>query len=77
MAELQKKCPEVAQLAGSPSLRVTEVVVGDESLMCDISTGVLRPLVPKAMRLAVFVVQHNLSHPGRRASARLVSSRFV
>ena len=77
MAELQKKCPEVAQLASSPSLHVMEIVVGGESLMCDVSTGVPRPLVPVAMRQAVFTVLHNLSHPGRRASARLVSSRFV
>ena len=77
MAELQKKCPEVAQLASSLSLHVTEVAVGGKCLLCDVSTGLPRPLVPVAMCQMVFSVLHNLSHLGRRASARLVSSRFV
>ena len=77
MADLQKVCPEVAKLAKSPSLRVVTTTVGDVSLLCDVSARAPRPLVPSALRHVVFSALHNLAHPGRRASTRLISSRFV
>lgn len=43
----------------------------------DTSTGFPRPFVPKLLRPAVFQSFHNLSHPGIRATQKLVTSRFV
>ena len=40
-------------------------------------TGTPRPIVPPSWRRRVFDVLHNLSHPGVRASHKLVSSKFV
>ena len=50
---------------------------GGPSLLCDISTGRARPVVPAGWRRRVFDSVHCLSHPGVRASVKLVSSRFV
>jgi hypothetical protein len=43
MAAAQRSCPEV-------SLQITTQVVGDNSLLGDVSTGVFRPLVPSQYR---------------------------
>lgn len=45
-------------------------------LFCETSTGTNRPFVPETMRRAVFNVLHNLSHPGIRASRKLIASRY-
>ena len=42
----------------------------------DISTGTFRPYVPAPLRQAVFNQLHGLSHPGTRASVRLLTSSF-
>ncbi|GFX42611.1 uncharacterized protein TNCV_261461 [Trichonephila clavipes] len=39
--------------------------------------GIVRPYVPHALRRNVFLAVHNLSHPGIRATAKLISKRFV
>ena len=46
-------------------------------LYCDTSSGKLRPFVPQALRKQVFDSLHNISHPGCRATAKLVADRFV
>ncbi|GFS92744.1 uncharacterized protein TNCV_1161601 [Trichonephila clavipes] len=46
-------------------------------IFCDISTGTVRPHVPHALRRNVFLAVHNLSHPGIRATTKLISKRFV
>ncbi|XP_046684789.1 uncharacterized protein LOC124370545 [Homalodisca vitripennis] len=46
-------------------------------LFCDTSNPSLRPFVPAPLRRLVFDSLHNLSHPGIKASARLISQRFV
>ena len=47
------------------------------SLLCDVSTGVRRPIVPETWRKLVFDIVHSLSHPGARTTKRLVSRKFV
>jgi hypothetical protein len=39
--------------------------------------GVFRPIVPQQFRKAILLHFQNVSHPGRFASRRIVSSRFV
>ena len=46
-------------------------------LVCDISTGSPRPVVPLNFRRQVFNVIHNLSHPGKKATQKLISEKFV
>ena len=57
---------------------VRESVPGcDQPLLGDISLGVFRPLVPVGYQKKMFDMLHALSHPGVRASQRLVGQRFV
>ncbi|KAK3884609.1 hypothetical protein Pcinc_011128 [Petrolisthes cinctipes] len=58
--------PEFNQLAET-SLKIVRQPVRDHDsleLICDDSTGTVRPVVPKDMRKSVFLVLHNMSHPG-------------
>ena len=79
MAELQQHDPETRQYRTSVTdLIWEEIALNDHvKLLCDTSTGSPRPLVPEAMRREVFDTMHGLSHPGTRASVKIVSSKFV
>ena len=55
----------------------SESTAGKHQLMCDVSSGRWRPLVPLTWRRRVFLAVHNLAHPGIRASRRLISARFM
>ena len=46
-------------------------------LLCDVSTGVPRPVVPQDYRRHVFDVLHSISHPGQKATVKLSSQKFV
>ena len=75
LAREQRSCVETAALRAK--LRTRDVLVGDTTVWCDVSTGRNRLLVPTSMRRAVFDSVHSLAHPGIRASRRMVSSRYV
>jgi transposase InsO family protein len=47
------------------------------SIYCDTSAGKPRLYIPAPLRLQVFQSVHNLSHPGTKATAKLVAQRFV
>ena len=51
--------------------------MSESTILCDTSTGVARPLVPKDYRRTVFKSLHNLSHPSIRATQRLLTARYV
>ncbi|KAK3873510.1 hypothetical protein Pcinc_021478 [Petrolisthes cinctipes] len=79
MALLQSTDPEFNQLAET-SLKIVHQPVRDHDsleLICDDSTGTVRPVVPKDMRKSVFLVLHNMSHPGRKATFKLISRRYL
>lgn len=46
-------------------------------LLCDVSTGHPRPIVPAAWRRHVFDTVHGLAHPSVRATQTLIASKFV
>jgi len=45
--------------------------------LCDTSTPIVRPYVPKSLRKQVFQYLHDLAHPGIKASVKLVMQRFI
>ena len=47
------------------------------TVLCDISTGKPRPVVPKCWRRKIFDCMHALAHQGARTTKRLVSTKFV
>ncbi len=77
MALRQILCPQVQALRSSPTLRIITQKVGDLDLLGDSSTGTFCPLVPRDLRHQVFEHLHGAAHPGRRATRRLISSRYV
>ena len=74
---LQLNCPETLLLLRSESLEVRLLTFSGYQLYCDISTGTPRPLVPVVLRRKLFMQLHSHSHPGVRASRRLLSRSYV
>jgi transposase InsO family protein len=80
MADDQRTNPDVqAYRTAITGLRFEDVPFGTSglTLLCDISTGHPRPIVPANWRRTVFDMIHGLSHPGVRTTRRLVSRKFV
>jgi cleavage and polyadenylation specificity factor subunit 1 len=79
MAKEQRTCLDTQQLIANAnhSLQVQGVAVGQHVLHGDVSTGIFRPLVPEGKRRLVFEKLHSVSHPGIRATRRLIASRYV
>jgi hypothetical protein len=77
MAAEQDRCAETQRLPGSSSLHLAFRQAGTQRLAGNVSTGFFCPIVPQKFRKYIFFHFHNISHPGRLASRRMVSSRFV
>ena len=58
-------------------LKLMPLPCDEGSIICDVSTGNPRPLVPQEFRRTVFDHFHSVSHPGKRATSKLISQRFV
>ena len=74
---LQSACPSVQSMISNPSLSVVSVPFLRSFVLCDVSSGSPRPLVPSTINHQLFLALHGLSHPGVCASWRLFSSKFV
>ncbi len=77
MAAAQATCPDTLAVRQSSTLKVKTFTLGGTELYCDISTGVVRPVVPAVNRQAVFRAVHGLAHPGTRATRQMISARFL
>ncbi|CAH8490858.1 unnamed protein product [Dicrocoelium dendriticum] len=79
MASAQAQDEDIQRTLQSTSLHVQPVPLQttEGTILCDTSTGCPRPLVPVSFRRTVFDALHSLSHPGIRASLKLVTERFV
>jgi hypothetical protein len=77
MSLRQILCPQVQALRSSLGLRTITQKVGDLDLIGDSSTGTFRPPLPRDLRRQVFEHLHGTANPGRRATRRLISSRYV
>lgn len=82
IAALQDDDPDLlAILAGTKqtSLQLNQVkcLNSEAKLWCDTSNGQCRPFVPEAAQRIVMEKLHSLAHPGPRATAQLVSSKYV
>lgn len=73
LAEAQKNDTEMQEFISR--LKPHELPSGKE-IFCDISTTTPRPFVPESVRDRVFEDMHNLSHPGVKASLRIIKARY-
>lgn len=80
MAAAQAEDPGVQTARTDSSLKLEQVPLSTPdgtALLCDVSTGLQRPVVPEKFRRTIFDALHSLSHPGMRATQRLVTRHFV
>ncbi len=77
LAVHQGACPLTQRAASSTSLLVGKRVVGGVELLCNISRGGVRPVVPLVDRPAVFAAFHGLAHAGTRATKQLIAARVM
>lgn len=79
MINNQQSLKEIQQDYANTSLQIVKRAYPGASrkIFCDVSTGQIRPLVPPKCRKNIMETIHGLSHPGRRATLKLISDRFV
>jgi hypothetical protein len=75
MAAEQSRFLETQHLLGGTSLKLAFRQTGAQRLAGDVSN--FRPIVPLKFRKNIFGHFHNVAHPGRLASRRIISCRFV
>ena len=65
--------------SGTPASRLNDIRFLDHGveIYCDISGDIVRLYVSKHLRRDVFNLLHGLSHPGIRATQKLVTTRSV
>ena len=71
---------DILRLQSSPSstslqLEPVPLSMSESTILCDTSTGVARPVVPKDYRRTFFESLHNLSHPSIWATQHLLTAR--
>jgi hypothetical protein len=77
IADEQNRCLETQRLLGSTLLKLAFRQTGTQLLAGDVSIGNFRPIVPLKFRKTLFDHFHNVAHPRRLTSHRIISSRFV
>jgi cleavage and polyadenylation specificity factor subunit 1 len=79
LAKAQAEAPEIqATRTAVTAMSLRDVRFGDgPTLLCDMSNGHPRPVVPQSHRRLIFDAVHELSHPGIRATRKLLAERFV
>ena len=79
IAAAQGNCEFLTQDTPTHSLSLEHIPLphSSKTIICDVSMGRSRPVVPPTFRQLVFRSLHSLSHPGIRASQKLIASRFV
>lgn len=81
LAQAQRADDELATLRGRPtsSLQIEDIDLpgARTPVACDTSLGHPRPFVPLPLRQRLFASLHSASHPGIRATQRLLADRYV
>jgi transposase InsO family protein len=77
LAARQLQCAETQRAATASSLLIKPVNLNGITILCDVSTGTPRPVIPVADRQQVFKAFHTLAHPGIQATPRLLAARVV
>jgi hypothetical protein len=75
IAANQRTCQETMKAANSTSLQLRYVKMQGEKVVCGISTGHPRPIIPVADRRDVFRAIHEVAHTGIRDMRRLMTAR--
>ena len=83
LAQAQQDDQQLQNLlkSNSTSLKLAPVAIREHEvtvpLVCDTSTGTSRPYLPPPFRYSTFELLHSFSHPGIKATQRLVTKSYV
>ena len=78
IAQAQLNDSDLSQLKfTSLHLQALPLPFSTGTILCDMTTASSRPYIPATFRRLVFDQFHNPSHPGIRATQRLITERFV
>ena len=78
LARHQKQSGEMSMYHNATTgLILQDVQIGKSTVLCDISTGTPRPILPTSWTKLVFHNFHSLSHAGPRPSQEAITERFV
>lgn len=58
-------------------LKLLKIPGTEASVFCDVATRTARPFITKGFRRVAFDAVHRLSHPGIKATVKLVTQRYV
>ena len=61
----------------STSLQLQSLIIEGHHMLCDISTGYVRPYFPKPLRKLAFDIIHGLAHPNGKVASRLLREKFI
>ena len=76
----QRDDPSIRKLSQSmTSLKLCERAIPNSGLLLlgDTNMGKFCPFIPNLLRTTIFERMHNLSHPGIKATQKLIGERFV
>ena len=74
----QKDSEEMSQYhTANTGLVLQDIPYGQSTVLCDISTGTTRPILPKSWTRSIFNQIHGLSHAGPRPTQQAITKRFV
>lgn len=79
IADAQVNDTELENLFQNSSLKMKKFSLANSTkeIYCDVSQNKIRPYIPVAFRKNVFLSVHNLSHPGIKASTKMLKSKFI
>jgi len=80
LAQSQEQDQELQEIIKSDKgLKITKLPIpgSTRKLFCDTATAIARPFVTKSFRKQVFQSLHDLSHPGAKASVKMIKQRYV
>ena len=78
VAEAQARDPEApAYKTSITGLKWKEIDMDGIKLLCDVSTGKPRPLLPQQFRRPAFDTVHGLGHPSIRTTVKAMKSKYV
>ena len=66
----------IQQLIKQQSSNCSVYLFKDKNIICERSHQYPRPVIPESLRYQAFCQLHNMGHPGKKASTRLIEQRY-
>ena len=77
VAQSQRTDPSVANMRKNDRLQFEMKTIGaNQQVLCETSTGSVRPYLPLEFRKVAYNTIHDLCHPGVRATRKLITQRY-